>query len=66
MLVKDYAEQWLAGRDVRPTTQARDVSLFRTHISLLGETHQLELSELLKSPLGVKSYKCRRLQRARS
>jgi integrase len=32
MLVKDYAAEWLAGRDVRPSTGARAASLFRSHI----------------------------------
>jgi hypothetical protein len=49
MLVKDYAEQWLAGRDVRPTTEARDASLFRTHIiprSLLNGRVSVDVVDL--------------------
>ena len=32
VLVKDFAEQWLADRDVRPSTAARDASYFRSMI----------------------------------
>lgn len=32
VVVKDYAIEWLAGRDVRPSTAARDGSLVRSHI----------------------------------
>lgn len=32
MLVRDFAAEWLAGRDVRSSTGARDASLVRTHI----------------------------------
>jgi hypothetical protein len=32
ILVKDYAAEWLAGRDVRPSTGARDASLFTSHV----------------------------------
>jgi integrase len=32
LLVKEYAAEWLAGRDVRPSTEARDGSLVRSYI----------------------------------
>lgn len=63
ILVRDFAATWLAGRDTRASTQARDESLFRSYIIPrfgdvpIGAVRKAEVAawqrELAKSPATV-------------